>query len=190
MVQENIQRYHPLGNRTLFMLIFEKSGTFFAFLLLLIIGVVLLNFLPSQYVETAINLLLMMLALVLLLGLATFGIGWLQYYRYWIFVDDKDLKIARGLIATEQIGIPYRHIQDAKIERSLVDQLFGVSDIIITTLDVGESGESPQAAKTQDTIILPALSKEIALQIQDIVLKKAQVEQINILGGQNKLANP
>ncbi len=182
-MEENIKKYHLFGTRTLFMFILQKSGIFFLFLLVLFVSLFLLSYVPSDYIDTAVNIILIYSLIVLVVLAAVFSVAWLQYSRYWIFVDDKDLKIARGLISTEQIGIPYRHIQDIKIERSLTGQMFGVSDIIITVS--GSEGE--QQAEKESTIILPFLPKEVALQIQDIVLKKAQVEQVNILNGAQKI---
>ena len=108
--------------------------------------------------------------------LLTLFLGWLRYIRYGVFIDDKDFKVDRGLFSIEHIGIPYRRIQDVKIQRSLIDQFFGVSNIVITILG---SDETPGSHK--DSIILPSIDKNIALHIQDIVLKKAQVEQIHVL---------
>ncbi len=178
-MEENIQKYRPLGNKTLFMLIFKKSPIMVLLVPILFFGLFFLNYVPLNYINIAAVIIIAYLMLLLIILGIIFFIGWLQYFRYAIFLGDKDLKIVRGLIATEQIGIPYRYIKDIKIERSLIDQIFGVSDIIITVL-----GSDENKMNDESTTILPSLSKEIALQIQDIVLKKAQVEQISILGGQ------
>jgi uncharacterized membrane protein YdbT with pleckstrin-like domain len=180
-MEENIQKYHPLGNKTLFMFIFKNSGIVFLLLLILLIGMALLDYMPSDFINIATNMLLTLSLLLLVVLVIVLLASWLQYIRYWIFIDDKGLKIARGLIATEQIGIPYRHIQDIKIERSLASQIFGVSDISITILD----SEENEFENKENTIVLPSIEKQIALKIQDIVVKKAQVQQINVLGGQN-----
>jgi uncharacterized membrane protein YdbT with pleckstrin-like domain len=175
---ENIKRYHPVGNRTLFMLIFKRSLVFFILIPVLFFVLFGLWYVPSEYVRYAADGVMIYFVGMLLLLAFLVGIGWLEYYRYWIFVDDKDLKIARGLIATEQIGIPYRRIQDIKIRRSLLDQVFGVSDIVIKILGVDNDADNQK----EDEIILPSLEKQIAAEIQDIILKRAQVEQISVLG--------
>jgi uncharacterized membrane protein YdbT with pleckstrin-like domain len=177
-MEETTKKYYPLGQRTLWVLIFRKSAMLFFLAVLFIIGVVVLAYTPALYLHAAVNIMLVYIIFLVVVAAGTFFIGWLQYFRYAVFIDDKDLKIARGLIATEQIGIPYRRIKDIKIERSIVDQIFGVSDIIISTL-----GEEANNASLGDEslIFLPSLDQAIALQIQDVVLKKAQVEQVSVL---------
>jgi|SRR5581483_5872540 len=177
-MEDTIQRYHPLGTRTLLIFIFRKSGILFFLLLVLIAGWWLLHYVPFELINIAINIEMGVLFLFIALLVIIFSLGWLQYIRYWIFIDDKDVKIARGLIAIEEVGIPYRHIKDIKIERSLLDQLFGVSDIIVTVL----GGDENQETERESQLVLPAVSKQIALSIQNIVLKKAQVEQVSVLG--------
>jgi uncharacterized membrane protein YdbT with pleckstrin-like domain len=182
---ETIKKYHPLGSYTLFMFIFKKSAILFLLVAILIASLVFLGYVPAEYVDMAANALIGYFVVVLVAFVVVFLVGWLQYVRYWIFVDDKDLKIARGLISTEQIGIPYKRIQDVKIERTIVDQIFGVADIVIT---VGGDDDSPEAStSSENTVILPSVSHSIALEIQDIVLKKAQVDQVHVVSAQNRL---
>lgn len=180
-MQEHIKRYHPLGTKTLVMMVLKRSAVFLLFLPILFVGVFFLGYVPESLLNVTANAMLIYVAFLIIAALLALALGWLEYARYWIFVDDRDVKIARGLIATEQIGIPYRRIQDVKIKRSLVDQLFGVSNVVITMLGPGEN-EPSAFGQEEDEIILPALDKKIALEIQDIVLKKAQVEQVHILG--------
>lgn len=131
---ENIKKYHPLGQKTLFMMILRRSYIFLLLLPVLIVLLIALVYVPSNLITMVSNGIIVYLGALLLVFAIVLFLGWLEYIRYWIFVDDKDLKIARGLIATEQIGVPYRHIQDIKIKRSLLDQIIGVSDIVITVL--------------------------------------------------------
>lgn len=180
VMEENIKRYHPLGGKTLFILILKRSPIFFLLFLIFIIAFFGLGYVPNLYLDTAINVVMGILLLTLLVLALVMGIGWLEYYRYWIFIDDKDLKLARGLITTEQIGIPYRRIQDVKIKRTLLDQLLGMSEIIITVLDADPN----ESFKNDPNIILPALDQNIASEIQSIILKRAQVEEISVLGSQ------
>jgi uncharacterized membrane protein YdbT with pleckstrin-like domain len=176
-MDENSQKYYPLGQKTLFMFVFKKSLYFFSLFPFLLIGILALAYVPYNYLQLTLMIILWYIGFLLLVFILMFLIGWLQYFRYAIYVDDQDLKLQRGFIAVEEIGIPYRHIKDLKIERSLLDQIFGVSDIIVTVL-----GE--EAKKTEDQeieITLPSIEKSIALQIQNSVLKRAQVEQVHML---------
>ena len=178
-MEENIQKYHPLGSKTLIMLIFERSYILFILVPILVISLFALTYVPSAYIEIAIGVFFAYLAILMLVVLLVFFLGWLEYYRYWIFVSDKDIKVQRGLFATEEVGIPFRRIKDVKIERSIINQILGVSDIVITTLGF-EAGDSHE----EDEVVLPAVDKKIAIDIQSTILKKAQVEQINVVAGQ------
>ena len=117
-------------------------------------------------------------------------VAWLEYIHYGIFIDEKNLKIKKGLIAEEDTGVPYRRIKDVKIERSLLDQILGMSDIVVTILGSDESRiQKPVEDDEDDVIFLPAIEKETALHIQDMILKKAQVEQIDVLSGHANIIN-
>ncbi|OGZ67964.1 MAG: hypothetical protein A3D44_01610 [Candidatus Staskawiczbacteria bacterium RIFCSPHIGHO2_02_FULL_42_22] len=234
-MEENIHTYHPLGQKTLFMLILRKSGVFFVLVPMLFAGLVSLNYIPVTYVAVTANVLLLFLAFLLFALVLVFAIGWLEYIHYGIFIAQKNLKIKKGLwnkhyetalklptvwqywaawskkyvwrsrsygkqifcencprlanpsrlgvrfhnvcsIISEDITvIPYRHIQDVKIQRSLLDQILGMSDIVITIS--GEEGQN-ENFEHKDTVFLPAIEKKSALHIQDMILKKAQVEQM------------
>ena len=166
-----------MGSRTLFMLTFKKSVIVLLLLPFLVFGLFMLNRVPVEYIDIAVNAIIAYVVFILIALLVAFFVGWLEYFRYGIFINENDLQVARGLIATEEIGIPYKHIQDVKLKRSLVDQIFGVSDIIISI-----SGSDSEGSHEEDTVVLPCLSKETAQEVQGLLLKKAQVEQIHILG--------
>lgn len=176
MVHEVVKKYYPLGPRTLLIFILDRSFAAVIVAALLLVSLFGIGFVPLEFRNAAIGLSLLLLALLILFVMGAFFLGWLQYYRYSIFIDEKDFKMERGLISTEAIGVPFRRIQDIKIARSFIDQIFGVSDIVITIL--GSQGEDQPEQESE--IILPAVAHEIALEIQDIVLKKAQVEQISV----------
>lgn len=178
MIEETIIKYQPLGRKTLFMLIFKKSVVLVMLFPLLPFGIYILNRVSAEYFNLAVNLFFGYFVFCLLVLFVIFATGYLQYFRYGIFIDDKSLKIQRGLISVEELGIPYRRIKDVRIERTLIDQIFEVSDIIVTVLDADTIQEAEESI-----IILPSIEREIALKIQDSILKKAQVEQINVLAG-------
>jgi len=182
-IEEHIKQYHPLGVKTLFMLILKRSAAFFIFLPVLFICLFFLDYVPVDYVNTAVNAILLYLGFLVLFFLAALFIGWLEYFRYWILIDEKSLKIKKGLISTEEIGIPYKHIRDVKIDRNLIDQLFGMSDISITLSDFGDNDPM-----TKDSLIfLPSLEKGVAVEIRDHITKRSQVEQISIAGSQRTI---
>jgi|SRR3989338_4395000 len=180
MELQNIKTYYPLGRKTLFMIIFKKSLVLVLMIFFLFFGVFAFEFIPPAYYDVAINMMFGYFVLIIISFISVFLLGWLEYFRYKILIDERNLKMERGLISTEQIGVPYRRIQDIKIKRTLIDQIFGVSNIIINVLD----SDKNESFEQDESIILPCLDKDIALEIQDIVIKKAQVEQIHVLSSQ------
>lgn len=184
MGEENIHSYDRLGGKTLFMLVFNKSLLAFFLFVLLAVALVFFPRIPARYIPIVIKFIFLYLGFFLLVVAGTFGAGWLEYIHYSIIIDEKNLKIKKGFIAEETTGIPYRRITDVKIERSLVNQIFGVSDIIISTM--GEE-EQQSASQEESETFLPAIEEKIALHIQDLILKKAQVEQIDVLSGHDNI---
>lgn len=176
-VDQGVQQYYPLGPKTLFMLILRKSGIPFLFFIGIIVGVFFLDSVPENLFNTAVTALLVSLVVFIFLFIIAFFIGWLEYYRFSIAISNKDVRIKRGFIATEEIGVPFRRIRDVKIKRSLMDQIFGVSDIVVILSDF--EGNSPMS--DESTMFLPSIEKGIAMEIQNSILRKSQVEQINLI---------
>ena len=173
------QSYYPLGKITLFLLILKRSGTFFALLFLLFVSLFLLNYIPPAYLKDFVAVLFAYFFLISFVLLATYCLGYLEYFRYGIFIGERNLKIKRGLFSTEELGVPYRRIRDVKAKRSITDQIFGVSNLIVVLSDFEEEDTSEESI-----IFLPSLSQKIAAEIQNSILRRSQVEQINLLGGQ------
>ena len=97
------------------------------------------------------------------------------YVRYSITLTTDDLKITRGLINEEEIGIPYRRIKDARIECDVADQILGTSDVVINLSDTDGA-----SAGDKSVIVLPAIDKDIASHIQSEIVRRAEIEEIHI----------
>ena len=181
-MEEDIKRYYPLGNKTLTMLIMRRCFFVFFMAVILVIGLFYLQFIAVEYIETALYIFFGYLMILIFLSVGAFFLGWLEYSRYEITLGDKNLKMQRGLITVEQVGIPYRHIQDIKIERSLLAQIIGVSDVMVSLSGAEQQEIHPGEKYAGDIhkIILPAIEDRIAKQIQEIILNKAQVQQMDV----------
>ncbi len=177
MIEEDVKTYYPLGQKTLIMCILKKSGIFFVFFAILFIGLFFLDNVSNKYLDTAVSVIVVYVSFLLFSGLLVFFLGWLQYYRYGIFIGQKHLQIKRGLFSTEQIGVAYKRIRDVKIKRNIVDQLLGTSDLVVVLSDF----EDENPASDQSLIFLPSLDQKIATEIQDNILKRSVVEQIDIV---------
>jgi uncharacterized membrane protein YdbT with pleckstrin-like domain len=165
-----------LGGKTL-LIFFIKRSPLIVILLLLFLAI---NFsrpyFPenySQYGGLAVGVFAVIFFIFAAIALLT---AWLESARYKIFLTDESIKINRGILSEEQIGVPYRRVQDATIKRSLGYQLIGASALILNV--IGDEGA--QSISQETKIILPALDEKIALKIQDVILKKAEVEEMSM----------
>lgn len=178
-MQQPLATFYPLGRKTLLMFVFQKSLAVVVAFAGLLVAIYLLAYVPNQYIDLAVNAVFAYVALALIMLFLVFLAAWLQYIRYGIFMYEQNITIKRGFFAVQELGIPYRRIKDVKIERSLADQVFGLSDVVVTMLDFEET----QRSKNESEVLLPALDKDIALQIQGVMLKKSQVEDVNVMEG-------
>jgi uncharacterized membrane protein YdbT with pleckstrin-like domain len=174
------KKYEKLGYKTLGLLIWKRS--LILLIILAALGLLLLGqtLIPAGYLALAQIGLTGLAAAFLVLAVIVILLGWLEYKHYKIYISDETIKVYRGLISEEEIGLPFRRVKGADIKRSLMDQILGVSDVCLTIL-----GEDDGAtASKENQLLLPMLDKKLAQEIQDIILKKAEVEEINV--DQNK----
>jgi len=173
---DEIQQYKKMGGKTLFILICKRCGIIFLPIALLALVIAASFFVPADYAGY-LNLAMVIVWIVLIItAFLVLFIGWLEYLRYQITIDQESIKINKGIIREEQIGIPFRRIKEAAIDRGIIDQMIGISDLVLTVLGEEEGSNFSQESK----IILPALDKNIALTIQDVILKRAEVEKMSI----------
>ena len=171
-----IQQYSPLGGKTLLVLILKRSVMLFLLIIALAGIIAAWPFIPNNYAGYAGLAIIIIVVILVIIAFFVFFIGWLEYSRYKIFIDQESIKINRGIIREEQIGVPFRRIKEAAIERSMADQLIGISNLVLTVLGEEEGNNFSKESK----ITLPALDKNIAATIQDLILKRAEVEEMNV----------
>jgi uncharacterized membrane protein YdbT with pleckstrin-like domain len=150
----------------------------FSFLSIFIIALIIFysQFIPINYASLVNIILLILLVITILIIIFVFFIGWLEYLHYKISINEERIKISRGLISEEERGVPFRRIKEVTLKRSFFDQLFGVSKLVLEV----SGGDDINTSTDETEIILPLLPKPIALQIQDNILKKAEVEKMDI----------
>jgi len=174
-MEEQAEVYKPLGIKTLTLFILQKIPILGFFLAAAMICRVMLRVMPMYA-----GMLYWIMAVIIGGGFVTAGIiftaAYIMYTRYGITLAPDNLKITRGFINEEEIGIPYRRVKDARIERDVIDQLVGTSDILINTADADDGGRDVRAS----FIVLPAIEKNLAAHIQSEMVKRAQVEEIRV----------
>ncbi len=164
-----------LGNKTLGFLIAKRSGIALAVIAAAALVVAFTNVVPEQYRSYADLTDFIVIVAALLVAGGTAGVAFIEYHNYSISILEKSVKITKGILNRYETGVPYRRIKQVDIIRTLVCRIFGVSNIIITT--VGDE----DASHTHDQISLPYLEKGLAEKIQHEILQHAQVEQMRMV---------
>ena len=55
------------------------------------------------------------------------------YRRYRYRLDDEKLEIRRGIITIRHILVPVERIHQVEVVRGLINRMFGLSDVVVTT---------------------------------------------------------
>jgi len=174
---ENINKqYEKLGGKTLSLFILKRSGFLFIILIALILALVFQGLIPVDYLDIFQSVIWGLVIALVVFGLIVVALGLLEYKHYKIIISDETIKIYRGLFSEEEIGLPFRRIKQVNIERSLMDQILGISNINLTIL--GEEEGNPMTKG--DKILISVLDKNIAEEIQNIILKESEVEEISV----------
>lgn len=171
----SIHLFKPLGVRTLYLLILRRS--IFTFILVLIlIGLFLLSrFIPYEYTAILANAILTIIVFLIISVVITFYLGWLEYKHYGISIEEKSFTVSTGMFSEKEVGISYRFVQEVRIERSIPDQVFGVSNIVVLVL--GEAQGMPFSEISK--INMPYITKSTADEIQDHILNRADAIKVN-----------
>jgi uncharacterized membrane protein YdbT with pleckstrin-like domain len=172
----NLREFNRLGHKTFFLFIWKRS---WAIILILLAGAVILTFasdIPADYILFANLAMVVLFVLLVITTMITILFAWLEYIHYKIILSADDITISRGFISEEEVGVPFRRIKEVKFERNLMDQILGVSNVILIVL----GDEENSSLSSESKITLPSLDSRIAKQIQGIVLNKAEVEEIDM----------
>ena len=167
--------YQYLGKKTLFLLILKRSSLFFLFLV-----VSIAFFMIAQKLEGNLSMIFGKISFYLFLAALAFLIiaifsACLVYINYRFLLDENAFKVRRGILHKDEVAIPYRQIQNVNIKRSFFDQIIGLSKLVILTAGREDKDEK---IWSESEGILPSLDKNIAREIQEVVLKRANIEQV------------
>lgn len=166
------ETYDKLGSKTLLVFLLRRSSALFVFIFMFITFLIVQHWAPDIIVGMLPVITLGLLIVGVIIFVFTLLFALLEYSRLSISLTEDDIKITRGLVTVEEIGVPYRRIKAINIERDVLDQMLGMSRVSVTVL-----GEEEGVARTeQSSIILPPINKDLAAHIRDEVLKKAEVE--------------
>lgn len=169
-----IHQYKPLGLKTLYLLIL-KRGTFLFIVIFVILAAFLASkFIPVEYTVILANIILTAIVVGIISVAVIFYLGWLEYIHYGVFIEENSFRVTKGMFSEHEIGVPYRFIQEVRLERSIVDIALGVSNINIMIL--GEVEGMP--IEQYPEINLPSIDKKIASEIQEQLLNKSGARKV------------
>ncbi|HEU5114178.1 MAG TPA: PH domain-containing protein [Candidatus Paceibacterota bacterium] len=167
--------WNRLGSRTYWLFLFGKLGVSAAFFVLAVIFTIArsLSAMPAQVVPFLglIGVACFTIFFVAL-GYALFA-SWIVYRSHEFCLADDALKVKQGVVTKQEVAIPYRQIQNVDIERSVSEQIFGLSRLVILTAGHEDAGEKDPAEG-----ILPAMDKNLASSLQEELLKRADVQKV------------
>jgi uncharacterized membrane protein YdbT with pleckstrin-like domain len=174
----DIQAVQPekLGAKTFVIFLFKRLPLLIVFLIILAAVIFAKAYLPENYSQYGILAVTIFTVIFFFIAAIILLMAWLEFARYKIYLTQDSIKINRGIISEEQIGVPFRRIQDATIKRGIFYQLLGASALVLNV--IGEEGGQSLAEETK--IILPALDKNLAIKLQDQILKEAEVEEMSM----------
>jgi uncharacterized membrane protein YdbT with pleckstrin-like domain len=175
--------YHRLGLFSFWMFALQNSVVaftgLFLFFLSLALRIVGIGSLPAETegaTDTLLNFAVLGSFALLIAGAAVaFILAVIQYYSYRYTLGEHEMHIKRGILNTDEITIPYRHIIDIEIERPLIYQILGASILTIYSRADTNSGDHTYDASEGR---LPVVRKGFAKQFREDLLKKAHEQDM------------
>lgn len=168
--------YMNLGERTFWLFLSEKLSAAVGFLF---IAIALSLVRESSYVSAGL------VKPLALLGMASWAVFFVSLVGAFVaarlvyknnsfcFAEDA-LKIRRGVFTKLEIAIPYRQVQNVEIERTLMQQMMGVSKVVIITAGT----DNPATPRDESSSTMPVIDKEIAVGLQNELLRRADVQKV------------
>ena len=175
-MDEQIEVHARLGTKTLIIFVLQKSRVLFLFVVAITVSFILLQIAPLEYSIVLYRIIGGIAVGGVVVFTVIFFTAYVTYMRYSITLTSDVLKVTKGFINEEEIGVPYRRIKEVKIERDVADQLLGTSDVIISLSGADED----ESGRIQSIIVLPAIEKELASHIESEVVKRAEIEKIDV----------
>lgn len=163
-----------LGRLTFFIFILKRLGPFLIMAFLTVIFYASSSYVPPQFTQIASRAGPILIILDIAFFFLGFLLAYLEYSHYGVTAGEEGLTITRGLLAVEEVAVPYRRIKEVKQDRSITDQMLGSSTLVMTVLG-GEEGGSGESE-----IILPSLAKDFAESIQKKTMNQAEFEKLDV----------
>ncbi len=177
--------YQPLGQKTFWFLVSKRigAGVFFllaAFGLSLVRAQSFVSPDVAPLVRVASWALLAFAAVALAAGFLS---SWLVYRNSGFLLAEDALRIRRGVFTKQETAIPYRQIQNIDIERTITQQIAGLSRLVIYTAsrdEVSAEGDDSKKGVQHDEGVIPSIDREVAERLRAELLKRANVQKVTM----------
>ncbi|WP_417898252.1 PH domain-containing protein [Bacillus haimaensis] len=109
---------------------------------------------------------------------ATSGWSVAEWYRFYYWVEDGELRIENGVFVRQRRFIPQERIQTIDTSEGIIQRIFGLVKVQVETAGGGTEAEA----------VLSAVTKEEAERLRDVLLKKGPAisvvdGQVEVMGG-------
>ena len=109
-------------------------------------------------------------SLPLLLGLPIIW-AYLSYQNYRYILEDKAIRIEKGVIWKREVSIPYERVQNVDIVRGPITRLLGLSDVRIQTAGY----HTPTYIKEEGRI--PGVDPQEALRVRNQIISRISISK-------------
>jgi len=112
--------------------------------------------------------------LAIISGIIALFIARFVYKTQGFCISPDSFKMRSGIFVKQETAIPYRQIQNVSTERGIIQQMWGVSKIVIVT-----AGQDDQKTDHNESkAVIQSIDKELAVELQDELLRRADVERV------------
>ncbi len=98
----------------------------------------------------------------------------LSYHFYLYEITDDSFRKEQGVIRKKYVTIPYDRIQNVDIYRGIIARILGLSDLHIQTAGASSQYAGYGAWASSAEGRLPGLSREVAEQLRDEIIRRAK----------------
>lgn len=134
--ESKLKNQYPLSPRKFKKKMVEKAIVFFFVSIILAVFAAIMIFSINQSAQllTTISMSVLIFAILFALMMTIYGI-YIHYYIKTYHYEDEDgfLTIRKGVITPAQIHVQYAKIQDVYVDQDLLDRIFGIYDVHISS---------------------------------------------------------
>ncbi len=135
----------------------------------------------QEYVKTLNLTLGAATAVVISLGLIAIFLGIIssiiKYFGTTYTITDYSIRLRHGLIARNEISIPYKSIEDVDLDQSILFRFLGLCHLIILSAGTDDEVDKTDGTGVRSSQIFHMIDSDIAIKLREFLLKKSSVQE-------------